>query len=255
LYSFFSSFLNPLLNSTNLLIFLSIFLFFLNLKNKKNYITYSKYIVLFLFLSISFLPVGSIGLNYLEKNYIKQQEIIDFDNIIVLGGTENISATIHTKKLNFYGGSERLISSIKLALIEPDSTIFFLGGNQGLLKEDKIDESYVAKLFYTDVGFDLSRIVFINNTNNTKENLFAFKKFNDEDKAAVLITSAFHMKRSMLIAEELDLDLIPYAVNFKSITGFNLIDNFQKFNINRNLSFFDLFFKEILGILAFKIFN
>ena len=255
MYSLLSSFLNPLLNSTNLLIFLSILLFFLNLKIKKNYFIYLRYLVLSIFLSISFLPIGSIGLNYLEKNYMKQQEIIDFDNIIVLGGTENISATIHTKKLNFHGGSERLISSVKLALIKPDSTIFFLGGNQGLLEKDKINESYVAKLFYTDVGFDLSRVVFINDTNNTKQNLYAFKKFNSKDKAAVLITSAFHMKRSMLIAKELDLNLTPYAVEFKSITEFNLIDNFQNFSINRNLSFFDLFFKEMLGILAFKIFN
>ena len=66
-------------------------------------------------------------------------------------------------------------------------------------------KSDVAKIFYSNIHFDLNRVIFIDNTRNTIENLKAFKKINTLNQSNILITSAFHMKRSMLIAKELDL--------------------------------------------------
>ena len=153
--------------------------------------------------------------------------------------------------------SERLIASVKLANKKKDSKIIYLGGN-GFLSKKNLNEVDVAKIFYKDVGFDIERVIFIDNTRNTIENLKEFKKLNLKNQSnSILITSAFHMKRSLLISKKLDLNLIPYAVDFRSFTdnaSDGLLNYYQKFSIVGNLQSINFFFREFLGIYAVKIF-
>lgn len=208
-----------------------------------------------------FLPIGKNGMTYLEKDFYYQKKINNVDNIIVLAGPENASTTHISKKLNLGDGSERLIASIKIARDFPNSKIIFLGGD-GKLVKSKFNEASVAKIFYQDVGFDLDRIVFVDSTRNTIENLKSFQKINNKDQTNVLITSAFHMKRSKIIANNFNIDFIPYAVDFRSNLNilikkkneFSILNFIQSFNVLNNLNSFNIFFREILGILAFKIF-
>ena len=248
MYFYLSKILAPFLNPTNLLFFLLIFFIFKNIKLK------IRFKFLFIFITfISIFPIGKIGLKYLENDYIFQEKLSNINNIFILAGSEEINKTKVSNKLNLNNGSERLISSVKLALDSPNATIYFLGGDGHLIK-DEIDEIYVAKLFFEDIGFDTNRINFVENTRNTIENLEALKKINIQDQSNVLITSAFHMKRSMLIANTLKIDIKPYAVDFRSLEHSNLLNYYQRLNVASNLESLNIFFKELLGILAFKFF-
>ena len=80
------------------------------------------------------------------------------------------------------------------------------------------------------------------------------KELNISNKTNVLITSAFHMKRSLLIADKFELDIIPYPVDFRSIKEEKLINNYQNFNILHNLFKFELFIRELLGIISVMLF-
>ena len=252
MYFYISKFLAPFLNPTNLLFFLLIFFIFFNIRSKIKF----KFFLILITTIISFislLPIGKVGLKYLEKDFFFQEKILDIDNIIVLAGSEKISTTKITKKLNLNDNSERLISTVKLSLDNPNALIFFLGGDGHLVK-DTIDEAYVAKLFFKDIGFDSSKVKFIKDTRNTIENLKAFKKISIKDQSNVLITSAFHMKRSMIIADTLNIKIKPYAVDFRSINSFNLLNYYQRLSIADNWKSFNVFFRELVGILAFKLF-
>ena len=121
-----------------------------------------------------------------------------------------------------------------------------------MVKND-INESHIAKSFFSDVGFNTDRIDFVDNTKNTIENLRKITDLNISNKSNILITSAFHMKRALIISRKFKLDLIPYAVDFRSIKEDNLLNKYQKFNILDNLFKFDLFIRELLGIISFKI--
>ena len=59
-----------------------------------------------------------------------------------------------------------------------------------------------------------------------------------------------------LIAEcrKFNLNFIPYPVDFRSRVGGNLINSYQGFNVTSNLSDLNIFFREIIGITAFKVF-
>ena len=252
MYFYFSKFLAPLLNLTNLLFILLIIFYLTNLKKKIIFKLFSN-LTLILLLLISFFPLGKFGLKYLEKDYISQDKIYKIDNIVVLAGSESIFSTQITNKLTLNDGSERLILSAKLASDYPKSKIYFLGGD-GRLVKGKMNEADVAKIFFSNINFDLNKIIFIDNTRNTIENLKAFKKISSLNQSNILITSAFHMKRSMLIANKLNINIKPYAVDFRSLDGLSFLNYYQKFSIADNLQFFNTFFREIVGIIAFKLF-
>ena len=140
-----------------------------------------------------------------------------------------------------------------MGLENPDAKIYFLGG-QGFMVKTDINESNVAKSFFSDVGFNTDRIYFVDDTRNTIENLRKITDLNISNKSNILITSAFHMKRVLIISSKFKLDLIPYAVDFRSINNDNLLNNYQNFKISDNLFNFDLFIRELLGIIYLKIF-
>ena len=252
MYFYLSKLLAPLLNLTNVLFILLIIFYLTNLKKKFRFKFFSN-IILILLLFISFFPLGNLGLKYLEKDYIFQDKVYKVDNIVVLAGSEKVASTEITKKLSLNDGSERLIASAKLALDYPNSKIYYLGGDGRLIKS-KFNEADIAKIFYSNIHFDLNRVIFIDNTRNTIENLKAFKKINTLNQSNILITSAFHMKRSMLIAKKLDLTIKPYAVDFRSVNNFNILNYYQKLSIASNLQSFNIFFREIIGIIAFRLF-
>ena len=223
-----------------------------DLKSKFRFKLFSDLILILLIL-ISFFPLGKLGLKYLEKDYILQDKINKIDNIVVLAGSEKVFSTEITKKLSLNDGSERLISSAKLALDYPNSKIYYLGGD-GRLVKSKFNEADVAKIFYSNIHLDLNKVIFINNTRNTIENLKAFKNINTLNQTNILVTSAFHMKRSMMIAKKLDLNIKPYAVDFRSINDFDILNYYQMFSIADNWQSFNIFFRELLGIFVFKLF-
>ena len=242
------------MNPTNILFLLLIFLFLIYSKYKIKIIKLILSILLCVLILISFFPIGNVGIKYLEKDYIKQIKIENIDNIVVLAGSEEINNTILSNKVNLNDGSERLISSLKLALENPNAKIIFLGGDGNLIKDEYKDENYVALKFYKDLKFDLDRVIFIKKSRNTIENLKSLKNENILMGNSVIVTSAFHMKRSMLIVKKLKMNLVPYTVDFRSSNMKSFINKYQSFDIVANLSYFNLFFREIIGILAFELF-
>ncbi len=256
MYFFLSKILAPFINFTNLILFICIFSYFLKKLFFKNFFKNVNYFGIFILIVFSFFPIGNKLVNTLEKKYITSVLPDNYDYIVVLGGSEETSKTFITNKLNLNSASERLIASVKLANKKKNSKIIFLGGG-GFLKNHNLDEAEVAKIFFKDINFDLKRVVFINNTRNTIENLKELKKLNlQTENSSILITSAFHMKRSLLISKKLDLNLIPYAVDFRALADSDsksLLNYYQGFSIVGNLQSINLFFKELLGIYAVKI--
>ena len=253
MYFYLSKLLAPLLNPSNLIfigLITSIFLF-LKFKNKL-----TKFLLIFfssIFLIFVFLPIGKTGIKILEKKYINKHINLEYKNIVVLAGAESIFLTKNTNILNLNDSSERLIASVELALKNKNAKIIYLGGS-GFLQNENLNEVDVAKMFYNNIGFNLDRIQFVGSTRNTIENLSEFKKLQLNQPGDLLITSAFHMNRALLISEKLKLNLTPYAVDFKKSSGDEkLLNLYQTFNIVDNFSSLNLFFREFLGIIVVKL--
>ncbi len=94
-------------------------------------------------------------------------------------------------------------------------------------------------------------IVFEEESRNTEENAKGLKSFGlPKNSRVVLVTSAFHMPRSVMVFKSEGFDVIPYPIGFMEddILSFwpnlNLLGNFTKLNIVA---------KEIIGMMAFQI--
>ena len=236
LYFLFSKALSPIINPINFLFVFLLIIFFLYLKSNKK-IFLKIFTIIFSSLAIiAFLPIGKLGIFYLEKNYQNNEEFQNIKNIIVLSGSD-----------------KRIISSIKLATELKGSKIFYVGGDSNIINMNTSYEYERAKKFYKNLNFDINRIKFISNPRNTIESFQEIKKLNFRSNETLLITSAYHMKRAMIISNKLGLSFIPYAVDFKYKSQNSLINKYQYFNISSNFALFNLFFREMLGIASFKI--
>ena len=236
MYFYLSKILAPLLNPTNFLFLVLIILFIIYYKNKKKIIFKLLTINIFLLSIIAFLPIGNFGLKYLEKDFINKENYQNIDNFVVLSGNDY-----------------RLLASVKLGNKNNNTKIYYVGGNAYLIKSDLNNEINKAKKIYEELNFDMTRVNFVGQSRNTIENFKEIEKLNLIDSKTVLITSAYHMKRSIIIAKQFGLQLIPHVVDLKTNRQSSLLNNYQDFNISSNLANFNLFFREIIGIIVFKL--
>ena len=228
--------MGPFLNTSNFLFLILIILFIYYLISKRKIIFKLISLNIFIIIIIAFLPIGSLGIKYLEKDFLFKKEYKKIKNILVLSGEDY-----------------RIIASISLAYQYPKAKIFYVGGNAYLVKKKDNDDLFKAKKFYNDLNFDMKRISFVGKSRNTIENFKEIKELNLKYSDTVLITSAYHMKRSMMIAEKQGINVIPFPVNPISKSTTPLLNSYQVFDAANNLSKFNTFFREILGIIAFKI--
>ena len=241
-----------ILNPFNIFIFvtlLSIFLYFVKLRRLSLII----FLINFVFIAlISFLPIGSYLIYNIEKeyhSYIKPPDQVD--GILILGGATNPLLYNEYNQISLNGSSERLVESVFIIKKFDKAKVIFSGGS-GILNRPDFDHAQVAKSFYKKIGIEIDKIIFEDNSRNTYENIIYSKKIANPkiNENWLLITSASHMKRALLIADKNNWDLIPYAVDFKNIKEFKLIPNL---NLLSNLNSFQQGSHEWLGLVSYYL--
>ena len=230
IYFFFSKILSPFLLFSNLLIFLLIILFFYKKRFKKIF-----YLFFTLFILIGLFPIGKfLELEILHKDFYNKKIIDNFDAILVLGGDEN-----------------RIIQAVSIIKEYENVKLIFAGGNSFLIKDKEENENDRFKKLVENILID-EEFYTLKSSRNTIENLAKFKKFNSEKKfnKVVLLTSQFHMKRSLIIAKKMGLNIYPYYWEKEWVYNISVINYFQSFSFVKNIRSFDVFFKEMIGILS-----
>ena len=104
MYYYLSKFLGPLLNPTNFLFIILVILFIYYLISKKKNILKILSLNILIIIIVAFFPTGSLGLKYLEKDFIIKKEYKNIKNILVLSGAD-----------------ERIIASVSLAYQYPEA--------------------------------------------------------------------------------------------------------------------------------------
>ena len=102
------------------------------------------------------------------------------------------------------------------------------------------------------MGVDIGKIIFEEKSRNTYENILFSKNIAQPKKNEnwLVITSAFHLKRVMNVAEKLKWQLIPYA------TDFNYPKKFKfgiSINFLYNLSQFQTATHEWIGLVYYYL--
>jgi uncharacterized SAM-binding protein YcdF (DUF218 family) len=168
-------------------------------------------------LIVNILPIGELLLVPLENRFpVPSVDSKRIDGIIVLGGSEITRITFVRKQYALNEGGERLISFVSFAKRFPKAKLVFSGGSGSLLSDVK--ESDTARLVFQALGMDISRIEFDAKSRNTYEsaaNIYQMVK-PKYDENWILITSAFHIPRSVGVFRKGGWRVIPYPVDYRS---------------------------------------
>ena len=232
-----------------ILIILLLMIYFMISKNK--FIKfYFKVIITSYILFICFIPSGVFMLHSLEKSYIKDEmQINNIDGILVLSGRENIRLSDEYGQLYLGGSNHRITESLILQKRFPNAKLIFSGGSGNFFNKNVSD--VVANNFYKEFSINYENIIFESKSTNTYENFLYSEKIAipNKDEKWLLVTSAFHMKRSIGIANKMGWKFIPYPVDFK--TSKNFVNEIKNISIIKNITSFQIASREILAMIVY----
>jgi uncharacterized SAM-binding protein YcdF (DUF218 family) len=169
-----------------------------------------------------------------------------YSSIILLGGFASKGAD---DKGMFNQSADRYIQAIKLLTNHNASHLLFTGGNAEITP-GKFREGYFAKSELKKMHFADSTIIIESKARNTIENALFSKKLLDQANLKppyLLVTSAFHMRRSLLIFKKAGIEVAPYPSDFlmkEKVEWSDLLPSADAFSI------WSKYIKEIVGYIA-----
>lgn len=201
---------------------------------------------------VALLPVGEWLLYPLESRFAANPKLPDrIDGVIVLSGTEDAVRSSLWQQVELHDSAEREMAFLELARRYPKARLVFTGGSGSMLYQDNKAADVARKLF-DNLGLDLSRVTFERNSRNTYENAVMSRELVRPDPAQtwVLITTAWHMPRSVGIFRNIGWPVIPYPVDHWTRPGKLLrVD----MNLSGNLRSLVTGVREWVGLLAYYL--
>lgn len=232
-------------NPFNIFILLYFIGFFLLLLKKSKIGFYLIFFNLLLISFISFFPIGDLLIYKLEKKYHNSINNYpkEINGILVLGGATNPFLSNDYNQIIVNESAERLIESVNLISKHNEAKVIFSGG---------LGHAGVVKKFYNKMGIDLNKITFEDKSRNTYENILFSKKILNSHKSEnwILLTSAFHMRRAILISERVNLNFYPFPVDFNQPKEIDLLPNFSLLS---NLNNFQKGSHEWIGLISYYL--
>lgn len=203
-------------------------------------------------LIIAFFPIGEWILFPLENRFTTNPVLAEkVDGIIVLSGAEDPLLSSVWEQVELGAAAERDLSFLTLAHKYPKAKLVFTGGTGSIIYQD-YKAADVAKSLFKQQNFDTNRIIFERESRNTYENVIYSKKLINPIKNEnwILITTSWHMPRSVGIFCKAKWSVLPYPVDHQTNK-----DNLFRidFDLLTNLYTLKIAIKEWLGLLAYYL--
>ena len=165
-------------------------------------------------------PVGNVLILPLEQraaSYPLPTPADKFAGIILLGGFEDGWVSGGRPGLAVNESAERLTEGIRLARRYPDAKIVFTGGTGNLLVAGQEAAAPIGR-YLTDIGIAEERLVLENKSRNTHENAIFTRDILKPKPGErwLLITSAYHMPRSVGIFRKAGFEIVAYPVDYRT---------------------------------------
>lgn len=169
-------------------------------------------------IGMSSAPIGPMAVRWIEDRIPAPEELPDhIDGIVVLGGDIN-TRMMRLRPVSPGADATRLIAFADLARRFPGAKLVFTGGSGRLL--DRIDtDAEGARRLLPLLGINPSRVLFEDRSRNTYENaVFARELARPAaDEKWLLVTSAFHMARSLSTFRSAGWQIAPYPVGYLTL--------------------------------------
>lgn len=169
-------------------------------------------------LLLTVLPVGEWVLHPLEMRFPTNPPLPQrVDGIIVLGGAEDPVGSTAWDQVEVNDAAERFLASAELSRRFPQAKLVLTSGSGNPL-DQKSKPADVGRRFFREQGLDSARIIFEDQSRNTAENVARSKALARPAPGEVwlLVTSAFHIPRSVGIFCRAGWPVIPYPVDHRT---------------------------------------
>ena len=172
-----------------------------------------------------FSPIGNLLLYPLESRFPAwTPSQVAPDGIIVLGASiDGDISTAHGTPV-VTTSADRIIRTAALARKYPNARVVFTGGNPNLISSDAKEADFAAEIFES-LGIDKSRLILERRSRNTYENAQFTKALVDPKPGErwLLVTSAFHMPRSIGLFRKAGFAVEPCPVDWRVGTGSDVV--------------------------------
>lgn len=205
-------------------------------------------------LGLGWLPVPDFGVRALEQRYEEiapDADVSEYAGVIVLGGAldSGYVAQAHLQPaLN--DAAERMTATAALLLRNPQLPVIFTGGEGNLLGSGPT-ESDRARTFFSSLGIANDRVRYESQSRSTYENAVLSSQLPgvEINQKWLLVTSAWHMPRSVATFQKLGWNVTAYPVDFR--TGDST--PWTQYNLQDGAKRWELLLHECIGIVAYRL--
>ena len=200
---------------------------------------------------LGFQAIPDALLRPLENRYpVPVAETIErHAGIIVLGGAVgHPDSFVAHDQVPLGDAAERMTVPVSLVRQHPKLELVFSGG-EGRLLTTGVTESQLARAFYQQQGLDMAKVHLENGSRNTRENAQRVARLLGArcQEPWLLVTSAWHMPRSMAEFEAVGCKVTPYPVDFS--TGYST--SLTEYSLAQSLLRWQTALHEWLGLLVY----
>ena len=198
------------------------------------------------------LPEGLI--RHLESHYPEMAPDARLDGyvgMVVLGGALESGRTqmAHVQPMLNDAG-ERMTGTVAVLRANPSLRVLFTGGEGALMGVGQT-EAERAKMFFDSLGVNQQQVQYESASRNTYENAVLTAKLPGVDPTQrwLLVTSAWHMPRSMATFQKAGWNVTAYPVDFRTGDTSHWLD----FSMASGAAEWQLALHELVGLLAYKL--
>lgn len=160
--------------------------------------------------------LGALMLSPLEQRFARPDSLPDtITGIVVLGGGFEGAINLARGGYELNSSGDRFVEAAILARRHPEARIVITGGAGTLVREGEGDADTAPRLLAA-LGVAPERMILENQSRNTHENAQFTRKLvaPKPGETWLLVTSAFHMPRSMALFEKAGFPVLPWPVDY-----------------------------------------
>ena len=163
--------------------------------------------------AVSVEPVADRMLRPLEQKYqpLQHNDVSATSYIVVLGSGHFLQDGLPPSSLLSGSSLSRVVEGVRIKNMYPEATLVFTGGRFRY----PVASSELAAMASVELGIDASDILIVTDARDTEDEARLVRDIVG-DESFVLVTSASHMHRSMIIFRSEGMDPVPSPTDFRA---------------------------------------
>jgi uncharacterized SAM-binding protein YcdF (DUF218 family) len=201
---------------------------------------------------LAFLPVGDWLVKPLEDRFPRPELKDAPHGIIVLGGSEDARIALTRRVVALNEAGERIVDAAILARRFPEAKVIISGGSASLVRSLPPEAEASAEVL-EGLGVARTRLILETKSRNTGENARFTKDLGvvKPGERWLLVTSAWHMPRAVAAFRGVDLEIVPYPVDFRSEPSVAVAGSAR--SLPDSLRKVDYVVREWVGLVGYRV--